>query len=367
MPDSPRAVPPASRAPWRRAASLLLVAALLGPAGVAPATAQQPAPGASAAAAAATSRLPDASSTRHRLELPGRTLSFTATAGAITLTSNAGEPEADIAFIAFTLDGPEAADRPVTFAVNGGPGAASAYLNIGVLGPWILPMDDRAIVPSQPALPSPTPTPGSISPTSSSSTRSAPASAAWSSPTTPGATASCRSTATSRRSPTSSCRWLTANGRTASPKYFVGESYGGFRGPLVAEHLQTEEGIGLSGLVLVSPVLDFGWWRQPSYAPLPKVSLLPSLAAAAMEADGAISEERLQAAEDYAQGDFVTDLLLGVQDPEAVARIVDRVSAITGLDRGRWRGPRGASTPGPSCATSCATTAGWPAPTTPRS
>ena len=77
--------------------------------------------------------------------------------------------------------------------------------------------------------------------------------------------------------------WLTENGRSGSPKFFLGESYGGFRGPLLAERLQTEEGVGLDGLVLVSPVLDFGWWLQPDHAPLPKVALLPSLAAAAME------------------------------------------------------------------------------------
>ena len=46
-------------------------------------------------------------------------------------------------------------------------------------------------------------------------------------------------------------------------------------------------------MVLVSPVLDFGWWQQPDYAPLPKVALLPSLAAAAMEEGGTFSEPAL--------------------------------------------------------------------------
>jgi carboxypeptidase C (cathepsin A) len=119
-----------------------------------------------------------------------------------------------------------------------------------------------------------------------------------------------------------------------SPKYFVGESYGGFRGPLLAETLQTDHGVGLAGMVLLSPVLDFGWWRQPDHAPLPRVSLLPSLAAAAMEKRGDFSLEALQAAEDYAAGDYATDLLRGLQDEEAVARVVARVAEITGLDPG---------------------------------
>ena len=52
-----------------------------------------------------------------------------------------GTPEAEIAYVAYTAPGADPATRPVTFAVNGGPGAASAYLNIGAIGPWRLPMD----------------------------------------------------------------------------------------------------------------------------------------------------------------------------------------------------------------------------------
>jgi carboxypeptidase C (cathepsin A) len=101
----------------------------------------------------------------------------------------------------------------------------------------------------------------------------------------------------------------------------------------VAETLATERGVALDGMVLVSPVLDFGWWRQPEHAPLPMASLLPSLAAARMEAAGTFSEDVLRAAEAYAAGDYVTDLLRGVGDAAAVGRIVDRVTALTGLDR----------------------------------
>ena len=45
-----------------------------------------------------------------------------------------------MAFIAYQLDGADAAKRPVTFAINGGPGASSAWLHLGALGPWRLPM-----------------------------------------------------------------------------------------------------------------------------------------------------------------------------------------------------------------------------------
>ena len=43
-----------------------------------------------------------------------------------------GKTVADVMFIAYTVPG---ANRPVTFALNGGPGASSVYLNLGAIGP----------------------------------------------------------------------------------------------------------------------------------------------------------------------------------------------------------------------------------------
>src|ERR1019366_4639791 len=83
-------------------------------------------------------RLPPDSTTKQTLALPGRTLAFTATAGSIRQFNDKGEPQADIAYIAYIayqLDGADARTRPVTFFFNGGPGAASAYLQLGDAGP----------------------------------------------------------------------------------------------------------------------------------------------------------------------------------------------------------------------------------------
>ena len=75
-------------------------------------------------------------------------------------------------------------------------------------------------------------------------------------------------------------KWLVANKRLASPKFIVGESYGGFRAPKLARRLQDQEGIGIKGLMLISPVLDFGWFEGVNN-PLTFVTRLPSQAAAA--------------------------------------------------------------------------------------
>lgn len=286
-----------------------------------------------AEAAANADRLPAARVTHHRLALGDRALAFTATAGALTLEDPRGEPEADIAFTAYVLDGPGAADRPVTFAINGGPGAASAYLQIGALGPWLLRMDGERISPSQATILEPNPDTWLdftdlvfVDPVGTGFSRLVDPDDGL------------RDRYLSVDGDTDAIasfivKWLADNGRLASPKYFVGESYGGFRGPLVAEALATDRGVGLDGLVLVSPVLDFGWWEQPDHAPLPMATLLPSLAATRMERAGALDPAALAEAEAYASGPFLADFLAGEADAAATARLVDRVTALTGLDR----------------------------------
>src|SRR5207253_7158075 len=46
--------------------------------------------------------------------------------------------QADLAYTSYLLDGGDARSRPVTFLFNGGPGAASAWLQFGDAGPWRL-------------------------------------------------------------------------------------------------------------------------------------------------------------------------------------------------------------------------------------
>ena len=153
---------------------------------------------------AAERRLPADVTTRHVLELPGRTLRFAATAASIRLADPQGQPQADIAVIDYQLQTDQPANqRPVTFVLNGGPGASSAWLHLGALGPWRLPMAGDAALPSAPPQSCRMPRPGSTSPTWSSSIRSALATAASRGPARSCAGASGRSRATSSRWPRS--------------------------------------------------------------------------------------------------------------------------------------------------------------------
>jgi hypothetical protein len=65
----------------------------------------------------------------------GKTLNYTATVGSLPVRDEKGKKIAEVVFTAYVLDGPRDPKRPITFAFNGGPGAASVYLNLGALGP----------------------------------------------------------------------------------------------------------------------------------------------------------------------------------------------------------------------------------------
>lgn len=269
--------------------------------------------------------LPAPQTTRHTLTLGGRVLRFTATAGSVTLTDGQGVAQAAVGYIAYTLDGAEAATRPVTFAINGGPGASSAWLHLGALGPWRLELAGAAPSASPRLLDNeqtwldftdlvfidPVGTGYSRFLVPGEDLRKR----VWSVP------GDIESIAGAIR------RWLIQAGRMAAPKFLIGESYGGFRGPRLARSLAQTHGVGLAGLVLVSPVLDFGG-RSNAMEPLYWAFTLPTLAAAARRAGG---RAELADAEAYASGDYMADLLRGA-DPAAVARRSARVATFTGLD-----------------------------------
>jgi len=53
--------------------------------------------------------------------------------------------------------------------------------------------------------------------------------------------------------------YLTKAGRLTSPHYIVGESYGGFRGPKICPSSADADGVGVAGMILLSPALDFSF------------------------------------------------------------------------------------------------------------
>lgn len=300
-----------------------------------PSSAQAPRRGGPAAAAEAAAkdptseakRLPADVTTDQAVDLPGRTLRFKATAGSLPINNEDGKVQAEIAFIAYAQ--PDVPGRPVTFVFNGGPGAASAYLNIGALGPWRLPLE--GITPSAPT----TLVPNAetwldftdlvfVDPVGSGYSRFVAADSEvrkriWS------VDGDIEALAVFMR------RWIEKNGRQTSARFIAGESYGGFRAPKLAHRLQ-REGYAVSGLVMISPVLDFGWRGNGGHMPFNWVARLPSMAATAREASAPFDREALREAERYAATEYLADLMRGESDKAAVERMSTRVAQLTGLD-----------------------------------
>jgi carboxypeptidase C (cathepsin A) len=300
----------------------------------APAAAPRPAAASPAAAGSAAApgdsvQLPAESTTEQTIELAGRTLRFKATAGSIPFNKTNGGPLlAEVAYVSYVMPGD--ARRPVTFVFNGGPGAASAYLNIGAIGPWRLPFD-RLRVSSAPAL--------------------QPNAETWLDFTDlvfidPPGTGYSRILASGEDGERRFWsidgdadalavfirKWIEQTGRQHSVTFIVGESYGGFRAPKIARRLAQAQGIVVRGLVMISPVIDFGMLGQRRHVPMSWVAHLPSMAAAALDAKGQFDRDALRGVERYAAGDYLSDLLKGERDAAAVARISARVAAFTGLD-----------------------------------
>jgi carboxypeptidase C (cathepsin A) len=311
-------------------ASKWLLALVLGALACAPLAAQDHAkPEKPVVATTPPNPLPPEAVTSHVLELPGRTIHFTAKAGAIRLSdAKSGAPLADVAYVAFLKDGEDPAKRPLTFAINGGPGAASAWLDLGALGPWRLPI--AGAVPSAPPL-------------------TVDNADTWldftdlvfiDPPKTGYSRILAKDDAAAKSFFTVSGdidalgvvvrKWIAANKRWESPKFIVGESYGGFRGPKLARRLSESEGIGIKGLVLISPVLDFAWLDGNN--PLTYAGRLPSFAAAARGLTGLDGRKQLADVEAYAAGPYIVDLLRGERDPAALDRVSAKVASFIGLD-----------------------------------
>ncbi len=294
----------------------------------------QPHPQAEAAPAAKPAEtikhLPADVVTHHSFTLSNRKLEITATTGAITLSNADGVAQAQIGFIAYTRSEFVPETRPVSFAMNGGPGSGSAWLNLGLLGPWRLKMDTDAARPS-----------ADVTPVANEDTWLDFTDIVFIDPVGTGFSKLLVNNDENRkkyfsvRGDISSLAeairiWLEQNRRMASPKFIVGECYSGFRGPRLVRALDTEQGVGIRGLTLISPVLDFGAISSALQL-VDWVQQLPSMVAAQRANRGDVSRDDMADVEAYAVDEYASDLLRG-EDPAALARRKARLGQFTGLD-----------------------------------
>ena len=259
----------------------------------------------------------------------GRTLKYTVTVGSLPVRDAKGVITGEVVFTAYTMAGK---DRPVTFALNGGPGASSVYLNFGAIGPKKVNFGVEGDSPSDPATLHDNP--GTwlgftdlvfIDPVGTGYSRALVEDKE--------ATKQFYSTDTDIKYLSRIVYdWLVKNGRMTSKKYLVGESYGGFRGPRITDYLQTQLGVAMNGVVLLSPYLDPAASNDENVSPLPWMLTLPSIAAAHLEREHKLTPEAMAGVVEYTRGEYASDLMRGRSDPQATARVIKKVTELTGLD-----------------------------------
>jgi carboxypeptidase C (cathepsin A) len=195
------------------------------------------------------------SATHHTLTVDGTAYAYTATAGHLTAKDlGSGAAEASFFYVAYTVDGAPAATRPVTFFFNGGPGSSTVWLHLGSWAP-------KRLVTGAPATTQTAPFPYVDNPDSLIDTSDLVFVDAVGTGLSEAIAPNTNQTywgvdADAQVFRDFVIRWLAANGRTASPLFVYGESYGTVRAPLLARYLETA-GTPVKGVVLQSSVLDY--------------------------------------------------------------------------------------------------------------
>ena len=282
-------------------------------------------------------QLPDRVVTHHTTRLGDRQLDYDAIAEILPVTDAKGAKTASIYAISDIATG--AGERPVTFAFNGGPGAASVFLHLGALGPRVLDTPDSGAVPGPPYRLLDNPASWLaftdlvfVDPVGTGFSRGEgkeenPDKPFWD------VHADLASLGAVIR------LWMTRHERWQSPVFLVGESYGGFRAAALARSLARDVGVAVSGLVLVSPALDMSLVRQGERDLLANAFALPSEAATAVALRG--TEADLAAVERFALSDYLVGLAGMQGEPPEGDPFIARVAAIVGLPEDVVRRHRG--------------------------
>ena len=303
------------------------------------------------AAKVGAATIPDATHkpvfTTNTVAIAGRRVTYVAETGMLPILKTDGTSRASVFYVAYTRTGlprqseaaagqTNLAARPVTFCFNGGPGSSSVWLHLGALGPRRVKMNEDGTLPPLPF--------GLVDNEYSILDGSDlvfidPVATGFSRPVKDekpdqffGDSADLDSVGEFIR------LWTTRHERWLSPKYLCGESYGVFRAAGLADHLRSRYGMYLSGLVLVSGVLDFATiWNNPGND-TPYPLYLPAFTAAAqfhkklppdLQSDlpRALAEARA-----FAQGEYTAALQQGAALPaDERKKIVGELARLTGL------------------------------------
>lgn len=276
--------------------------------------------------------------TKHTAEIDGKKISYTATAGTMPMNTRLGQYE--IFYTAYTMDGVKDLNkRPITFVFNGGPGASSCWLQIGLYGPAVIDIPDDGIADRLSI--------GTknnecsildltdmvfIDPVGTGYSRALPG-------TDPKVFYDYYNDIYSigdfiRQYIGRSNRWL-------SPKYISGESYGTERAVGLCSYMMSDLRMNVDGLILISCLNDYLGDLTSGGNDVPYVNYFPTMATAAWyhkKADqkylSMTIEQFMDEARDFASGDYLAALYKGDRiTPLDRSKMAMRMSTYLGVSR----------------------------------
>jgi carboxypeptidase C (cathepsin A) len=283
----------------------------------------------------------EAVTTQHSVRIDGKTIRYTATAGLALINNDEDEPNGLFGYTAYIRDGVEdTSKRPILFAYNGGPGSASIWLHMGVLGPRRIPVVDTKVTGPAPF--------GAVNNEFSildvaDLVMMDPVGTGYAKPAGEGTGEDFWGVDQDiEASSQFIARFITDNDRWNSPKFVLGESYGGIRTGGVAYKLLTDYGMGLNGVILVSPFMDAAAARDRFAIDLPHILYLPTLAATAWY-HNALSDRPddlaafVREVEQFAVNEYAPALMKGaILSAGERASVISKLAAYTGLSEEYW-------------------------------
>lgn len=271
--------------------------------------------------------------------IDGKKIEYRATSGRLAVKDRTGKAQANVFFMAYVKkDVEKTSTRPITFCFNGGPGSSSVWLHLGAFGP-------RRVLMNDDGRSAPNPKQGKlveneyslldltdlvfIDPVSTGFSRADDVKEAK---LFHGVEEDVSSVGDFIRA------YVAKYKRGDSPTYVAGESYGTTRASALSSYLQDRAGMKLSGVILVSAVLDFGTIRFGEGNDLPYTLFLPTYAATAWyhkkldRTEFAELTAAVKQAHEFAEGDYATALRKGNRLSEDERKATARKMAkLTGL------------------------------------
>lgn len=298
---------------------------------------------------------PQGSVTTHQINIKGQDISYKAHAKWLMLQKKE-RPLAEMFHVAYIKESKDNNSpdtrRPITFIFNGGPGAASAYLHMGGLGPRKVLFNDDGTAPKPP-----------VTLADNEDTWLSFSDLVFIDPIGTGFSRMLDKEDFQKGKDSEDKkkfdekeyfkhnrdleslgefiqRFLSKHNRWESPVYIAGESYGGFRVACLSKRLQLDYGVGINGAIIISPALEFILLNPTDYDIQGWADLFPTMAISSMWhgkskifKKGTPLEEVATDAENFCHNELIKMLSMGKHmNSDEKASVLKKMSDYLGID-----------------------------------